>query len=446
MRKARRGRTIRGMDPAVIEASYPVTFRQADAERLGTHLGQRNSVDLVGMKRVGISNFLRFFLNHPDVVQAYIGGSDKHLFIPIDLNDLVERELFPFWALTLKRIVDATEASSLPDEVKRRIDSLFVVSIQSQDLFFVVDSVRHALVKIVQYGYMPTLFFLRFDRITNVVNTAFFDNLKGLHDATHQKLAYVFTSFRTLHELSPAIFTKASLGAFVHPLYISPATDQDMRVIYQAYVNRTRLRLRRSAEDELFKLVGGNNQYLQLALILLDEKKINREDDAQMMQVVKEDERIMLQSEELWESLTKQEQDVLLKVLSQKRITDIEKRDAAYLWDSGFIATKEGVDTLFSPLFIHFMRGRQKRVGQEKEQVHFSKKENLLFLHLQAHIHMICEREAIVEAVWPEYTEVGISDWAIDRLVARVRAKLRRQGSPLEIRTIRTRGYQLLSS
>jgi DNA-binding winged helix-turn-helix (wHTH) protein len=47
--------------------------------------------------------------------------------------------------------------------------------------------------------------------------------------------------------------------------------------------------------------------------------------------------------------------------------------------------------------------------------------------------------------VWPEVEELGVSDWAIDRLVARVRNKLKLQKSGFEIQTIKTRGYKLIS-
>jgi len=84
------------------EALYPISFRQKDAGALGNQLKNRNSVVLIGMKRVGISNFLRFFLNHKEIAKTYIADGAAHLLIPVDLNDLVEREVFPFWILTLK--------------------------------------------------------------------------------------------------------------------------------------------------------------------------------------------------------------------------------------------------------------------------------------------------------------------------------------------------------
>ncbi|MBI2034561.1 MAG: hypothetical protein HYT11_02390, partial [Candidatus Levybacteria bacterium] len=186
------------MRSSVIEVTYPLSFRSGDAQKLGKHLFHSHSVDLIGMKRVGISNFLRFFLYRRDIVKTYIDPSEQYLFVPVDLNDLVEQEIFPFWTLTLKRIVDASFHGTLPDAVKQRIESSFLDSIQSRDLFLLIDSVRNALVQIVEHGMTPVVFLLRFDRMKDVITPELFANLQGLKDATHQRLSYVFTSFRSL--------------------------------------------------------------------------------------------------------------------------------------------------------------------------------------------------------------------------------------------------------
>ena len=124
------------MEPEIIEANYTLNFREEEARVLGEHLLHRHNVELVGMKRVGISNFLRFFLYHKNVTTTYVGDKN-YLFIPVDLNDLVERELFPFWTLTLKRITDAVNSSAAPKSLKSEIEALFLSGIQSQDLFFI---------------------------------------------------------------------------------------------------------------------------------------------------------------------------------------------------------------------------------------------------------------------------------------------------------------------
>lgn len=439
-----KGYTIQPMDQSIIEVTYPLSFREIDAKALGEHLKHRHSVDLIGMKRVGISNFLRFFLYRSEVVPMYISSDQKHLFIPVDLNDLVEREIYPFWSLTLKRIVDVVNASYLPGVNKEKIESLFENSIQLQDLFLMIDSVRQALREAMSQGVHVTLFFLRFDRMRDAVTPQFFDNLQGLRDATHQKLSYVFTSFRSLDKLPPTAFPKASLSVFSQQMYVKPAEKEDTLVVYNSYKERYKLMLSPEVEEELFRLVDGYVQYLQLALIVLHEKKMVIPSRGELFDVLLSDERISLQSEELWESLDREEKEVLLQVVRGEKLSADARTKAAYLWDTGFVHEKKGELSVFSPLFAKFLK-RKEETASQSAAVHFSKKEHMLYTLLEQHVDQICERETIVETVWPEYRELGVSDWAIDRLVARVRVKLKQQKSPYEIVTIRTRGYKLAS-
>lgn len=433
------------MDVSVTEVTYPVTFREEDAKRLGEHIRNRHSVEMIGMKRVGISNFLRFFLYHKDIVTTYISKEQKFLYIPVDLNDLIEREIYPFWSLTLKRIVDTIERSYLPGLDKEKIESLFLTSIQSQDLFLTIDSVRRALVDITSAGVHPTLFFLRFDRMRQVVTPQFFDNLQGLKDASHQKLSYVFTSHRGLEDLSPTVFNKASVSVFAQPMYLKPAKVIDMQAIYETFNERYSVSLTPELEKGLFDYAGGYVQYLQLGLIMLSEKR-NEEKlktKEELFELLKTDERILLQSEEIYDSLTKSEKEVLEKAVKEENITPDEKKQAKYLWDTGILLEEKGKDTIFSPLFTYYLKKQLDKSVSDSKNVHMTKKENMLFELLNVHKDEICEREEIVEKVWPEYKEFGVSDWAIDRLVARVRAKIKQQGSNYEIITIRTRGYKL---
>jgi len=430
------------MDTRVAEASYPLSFRQEEAKNLGQYLKQRQSVNLIGMKRVGISNFLRFFLYHKDTVKTYIGREHQHLFMPIDLNDLVEREIYPFWTLTLKRIVDACEASALPADTKKKVASLFLKGMQSQDLFVVVDNVRQALSLIVENDMYPTLFFLRFDRLKEAFNISFFDNLEGLYNAGHERVVFVFTSYKSIDRIFPS--AKTSLSAFAQHMYILPTTNEDMKIIYKAYIKRFNFSLSGSVEKALFELVSGNVQYLQIALIILNEKgRGNIKTRDGLLQALLADERVTLESEELWESLSKDEKKVVLDVAKKQKIPDTEKVKNSYLWETGFIVEEGETRRIFSPLLEHYVLHFEREEQKKTQVVHLTRKEHLLFTLLESHLGEICEREKIIEVVWPEYREFGVSDWAIDRLVARVRVKLREQHSPYEIVTVRTRGYKL---
>ncbi len=429
------------MENNVVEGEYPIVFRQNDARELGQYIKSRQSVVLIGAKRVGISNFLRFFIHHKNIAKTYIDGSKNHFFIPVDLNDLVELDIYPFWTLTLKRIVDSLEKSKLPKEIKNKIQSSFLDSIQSQDRFITIDSVRRSLISIVESGILPTLFFIRFDRIKDVVTPEFFANLQGLRDATHHKLTFVFTSFRSLDVLFPTVFAKTSLYAFSRNIYIKPAKKEDAKIIFKTYVKHSKVNMSSKTERELFDAVGGYVQYLQLALISLTQDYKSELRPENVFEYLAKDERIALASEELWESLNDQEKSLLTKIIINDSITKEEIEKNKYLWDTGFIVKEKDRIRLFSPIFDYYVKQIEKKTPNSLAE--FTKKENLLFNFLKTNYDAICEREQIVENVWPEVEELGVSDWAIDRLVARVRHKLKLQNSNFEIKTIKTRGYKL---
>lgn len=431
------------MTSTVIETNYPLTFRKEEAKELGRHLKNRHSVVLIGMKKVGISNFLRFFLNNKDIPGTYIKDYKKHLFITIDLNDLVECETNPFWTLTLKRIVDYVSDSLMDEKTKNKINSLFLESIQLQDLFYTIDSVRLALSIITQQGFIPTLFFLRFDRMKNSVNSEFFANLEGIK-ASNQQVAFVFTSYQPLKKLFPLSLPKTSWTFFFKNTYIPPAKREDVRIVFEAYKKRFGVSIPEDLINYLFELVDGYTQYLQLALIFLHESKGQIKTKEDIYLGLGNDERINFQSEELWESLDKTQQEVIFKIANNEKILPEEKKKTLYLWSTGFIKTVGSSNHIFSQLFQDYVRKKAKATNGKEENSDLSKKENLLFTFLKDNKDKICEREEIIDVVWPEEEELGVSDWAIDKLVARVRNKLKLQKNNFEIQTIKTRGYRLI--
>lgn len=432
------------MRQLVVEASYPLYFREDATKKLADLLKRRQSVELVGMKRVGINNFLRFFLFNKQVHKKYLLEKQNDVFILVDLNDLIERELFPFWRLTLKRIADAVEESTVSESLKKKIAQLFITSLQTSDSFLTYDAVREAFVELSQEC-NPTLFFTRFDRLQDVVTPEFFNNLESMREATHQKLAYVFTGFRELDTMAPDVFAKKSFYGFSQVMYMHPATYQDVDVMLLAFLEQYDMKLTKQFIQTIIDLSGGHAQYLHLLLVILDE--LHREKHIitpeEFTRVVKQDERAMLLSEEVWDNLTSEEQDILQKVVNKEKITPTDKEEGRYIWDTGIVTTEGKVNELFTPLFEEFLV--KKGQARDSGTVDLSKKEHILFSLLKQYENTICEREKIVEEVWPEYQQYGVSDWSIDRLVARLRGKLKKQKSPYEIITIRTRGYKLVT-
>ena len=456
------------MMDSMIETEYPLSFRKKEAKELGEHLKLRHSVELVGTKRVGISDFLRFFLYRRGIVQKYIERREFHLFISVDLNDLVELEIFPFWILTFKRINDAVQTAAVSEKLKREINLLFLDSIQERNTFLTLENIRQALSKIVKAKIIPTLFLIRFDRIVGVCDSQFFSNLEGLIDASARKLAYVFTSFRKIDETANAQFSRNFLHVFQNIIYIRPANFTDTKVVFDAFKKRYKISPKNKLEKKLIDVSGGHIQYLHLSIIILQaEMKREKIDEGEIFGAISKDERINLQSEEIWESLKIGEQKVLLKVYKGENFSVQEQNDAQYLWETGIVRLRDikrgpsslailrlkdkrgpslsiGKPEIFSPLFENYL-DREIEKKQQTSGADFTKKEKMLYEHLRQHLDRVCEREKIIEAVWPESEELGVSDWTIDRLVARLREKLKIQKSKYQVVTVKTRGFKLTS-
>jgi len=428
------------MEFEVIEQTYPEDFRKDLTKELSEHLNKRDSVVFIGMRRVGISNYLRFFLYHKKL-KARFTGKPGHLFIPVDLNDLVERTVFPFWVLTLKRISDSVAGGEFDPKTKKYIETLFLDGIQSKSLFLLIENIKKALNKILEEGVYPTIFFIRFDRISEAASAEFIANLEGVKDATNNKLAFVFTTSRGLNSISPKVFSHTSLSLAESEMFLEPAGRADLKIICDAYIKRFGLHISEELEAELINLTGGYIQYLQLALIALNEPDTHIKNPKDLLGYLLRDERINLQSEELWEDLNSSEQQILLKVLNNQKLNDKDLKENKYLLDSGFLTPKLKI---FSPVFESFLHIKNEAGEGSNGKIELSKKEHLLFTYLKENLGEICEREAIIEAVWPEEEALGVSDWAIDRLVARLRKKIKEEGE-FEIVTIKTRGFKLIS-
>jgi Transcriptional regulatory protein, C terminal len=426
----------------VIESGYPIQFRDKESQQLGQYIKQQKSVVLIGMKRVGISNFLRFFINHPDVPSIYIKSSQKQLFVQVDLNDLIERNLSAFWTLLLTRVVDAAENSNLPESDKKACRKLFVQSIQLKDHFFTLDSVRKVLETIVASGLYPTLFLIRFDRLSEVFTEDFFGNLLGLRDSLKQQMSYVFTSHRALPELSPTIFKKQFLTTFTKDMYLPVATHEDMNIIAQTLIDQYHVNPDEHVLKQILTLSGGYVQYMQYALIRLHDMGSVHPSDS-LLTDLSSDEQILFQSEELFDSLSKTEKELLLQIQQGVQPTADVKDKTIYLWNTGIVQEVNGTTSLFSPLFASYVGSLSVNTQLGKD---FTKKEFALFTYLESHVGALCEREALIDAVWPESHEMGVSDWAVDRLVARLRSKLKAQHSPYQIETVVTRGYKLIKT
>lgn len=415
-----------------IENSYQENFRKNEIKELTSQLDFRRSVIIMGMKRVGISYFLKYFVNN-------VTRTKNHIYVSVDLNELFEKSLLAFWRLTLKRFVDQIKASVNEDNLKKEAENHFAQAIQSGDLFLTIEAIRSCLSLLDSGKYQTTIFFIRFDRLKGIFSSQFYSNIENLMFSTGGSLAYVVTSDRELNDIAPKIFDKSSTSFFFKPIYLKPANKKDSKSIFSSLKNKYFLELDNEVEDLLLDLSAGHFQYLQISFAIITElnKKLKLEE---LKQKILKDERIILQSEELFTSLNSVEKDTLIKAVSKQKFERTSENE--YLWKTEILNEKNEV---FSPLLQHYIQDFVI-TKESKPTVELTKKENLLYKLLSKKMGELVERDAVVNEVWPEYKEYGVSDWSIDKLIARLRKKLKIIAPNYTIQTIKTRGFRLVSA
>jgi DNA-binding winged helix-turn-helix (wHTH) protein len=281
--------------------------------------------------------------------------------------------------------------------------------------------------------------------LQDVITSEFFRNLQGMIDATNHKLAYVFTSYRELNAIRPDVFDKQSLLSFSHKLYLKPAQEEDMMVILESLEHKYQMALNEDLKQAVLSYAAGHVQYLHLMMFLLNESSDLRDASPEsFFGSALKDERIVLQSEELYDALSDHEQQVLIDALSAELSVTEAAHQARYLIESGYIY--EDADKkvhAFNPFFETYLKDHLKK-HVTPSQSNLTKKEQLLYEILKEKKGEICERDDIVRYVWAECSEVGVSDWAVDRLVSRLRTKLRDIEQNAKIKTVKTRGFMLV--
>jgi len=433
----------------IIESHYPISFRKKDTEALTQTIKRHESVCLVAMKKVGISTFVRhYFYNNELKKQQFGDDTDRYLFIYCDCNDLLEVTDRAFWILLLTRCAEGLAGSCANQKVKKEGDKLFLRALSAKDSFIYFDSLRKIAELIsANTDLYVTFFLLRFDRLQPIFDKNIGNNLYALIDKVKGRLSYITTSVRPLNEIAPNTFSQ-NLPIFVRSQYIAPASLRDMKSI-QNYLNLVPTycpKLTGTLQKTIIEIGSGHITISRIIVIVISEWNDIPEKKSEIMHKLLRDERINMACEEIWENLIHEERYLIQDILTKKR-PQIPATES-FLLKSGVLIVNNGIVSLFSPLFKQWVA--KKIESFTSNGIHdLTKKEELLLNLLQSKNIEICRREEIIEQVWPEYQnseDLAVSDWAIDRLVSRLRKKIKMIDTyqSWRIVTLRSRGYRLL--
>lgn len=163
---------------------------------------------------------------------------------------------------------------------------------------------------------------------------------------------------------------------------------------------------------------------------------------------------LLSKAQYVWNSLNSSEQNVLIKIITKKPLTDLKEiHSLEFLQQTGWIIRQREIYKPTILLLEEYVRSKvlkftleyiNKTIQLNKVPIDtvFSDKERII-LQLLLQKKNLVNRDEIASAIWKEKTESLYSDWAIDKLISRLRKKLQSLGLENTIKTVRRSGFIL---
>jgi len=237
----------------------------------------------------------------------------------------------------------------------------------------------------------------RFDALSDGADRAISSSLRALRDAHKYQLTFVIATRTPLDQHSEL----AELF-YAHTLWLGPLSESDARWNVRRYAQRKSLDWGDDVADKMIEITWGYPALLRAA------------------------------SEAYAMGAKLEIQSVGEHPAVQRRVAEfwVDEPSEGALRESGLAG---------QPLL------RFGRAPEDFDTSQLTAKEHLLLEYLKSHPGEVCEKDALIQAVWPEdeIYERGIRDDSLAQLVRRLRVKIEPDpSSPRYIHTVSGRGYR----
>lgn len=454
----------------------PDTLRREDGAYILHRVADGDCSAVVGVSNTGKSYLLRSLASGHVRHQLLGEQVCDDIFVYVDFNLMLEATEQGFYELILRCLME--ELAQQDSDGRRpgseaqylsRLQRAYETLVAPPSAFQISLSFSEGLTAVCRgTPNNLALLFDEFDEPFEQIEGRVFLNLRALKDKYRQRLSYVTATNRRLsnirrgRDVDEFVELFEPFTQFLGPL---PKADVDQIVAWVAvqegytFDDQDRGFLYHHADGHLGLLLAVSRALGEVT----GEPVRDAGQDWLIHRQVREqlDQELNVQGEcrKLWDDLTETQQDTLMAVVGTEEETDERALDS--LRKKGLI--RQGEELLFSPVFEGFVR-RQRltrrrryegvRVDVESGTVWVDSRqtstltdlEYRLLLLLYGRLNKLCDKYAIVEAVWGEEYIDQVDDARIDKLLSRLRAKIEPDPrNPRYILTIRGRGYKLIT-
>lgn len=295
---------------------HPATYRAPQMGLLAQWIDARLSGSVVGWRGSGRSNLLGFLCHRPEVLRTYLAHPERVvILVPVDLNNLPARTLSAFYRVVLRAFYELRHR--LPPDLQTPAAELFQAHRAATDPFLPQSALRELLLHAQACSYRVVLVMDRFDASCPMLTPAMGDTLMGLRDSFRDTLSYIVGVRQSLTYLEPLNLPDDLLRLLTaHTCYLGPYAPPDAR---QMIAQVTRVSPRPPGEAEVQAILALSGGYPTLIKATCDWWLLTtpRPPLPQWQTALLATPVTQHSLQELWQSLTGEEQEVLGEVVRQ---------------------------------------------------------------------------------------------------------------------------------
>jgi tRNA A-37 threonylcarbamoyl transferase component Bud32 len=441
---------------------YALAYRAAEASQVMGWIKAGQSGCILGLSGGGKSNLLRFLLRE-NVRQHYLGQDCANFaLVLIDLLALTECTEWAVCELILDRLLAQLGVLGIDEKIIGEMASVHHDVIRSKDLTAAYRALERCMgILCRQPAQHVAILFNYFDSAFQTLNPPLFHCLRAIRDTYKDQVSYVIAvtndliSLRdNLDEVEPFYYLVSR-----NICYLGPLNETDTRYRIRFLAAQQSVEMSDQDTTRLIKLCGGYPSLLKAILDLLwdlhQEKSL-----AEIAPTLLDEPAVQTECRKVWKSLSESEQTALCALACGAQ-ADLQMLHR--LKRRGVVRQDQSETLIFSPLFADFVRRQALPfstigivISRSPQRVQIDGRciealtelEFEMLCYLYEHRGQVCTKDELIANVYhQQYDRMagGVTDEALQTLMARLRAKIDPDGKQLRyIVTVRGEGYKFV--
>lgn len=445
------------------ESLYPPNSWFETIKKLLVFAKEGNSSQLIALPGVGRATVLKLLSYNTPLRKHHLKEQNTWFhFVHVDFLEIKEKPLPEVIKFLFLSLINSLKERDLTKEYQKTY-SLFKDSLATNDELVLFDGLKHTLDFLCLEKQLTVVFlFDKFEMHIKSLSEDLFSKLAILRSRAKYRFSVVFSLDRPLEDyFDPSFFGNFYPTLAGHKIYL-PVTDSPSIEFRIGYIEKaTGKTLPPATKNKLLELTGGHANYTRIAVEELCGNSESRIQSSELLEFLLSNKAIRSVSYEIWETLTAEEQKLLISIIHNSSfiIQEVDSKTTSYLYNTGLLKNAK----IAIPLFEDFVKFRAQQKTTEKifldsktqaiKKGEFVISDNLtslefkLLCFLIASEEIIVSRDEIIQGVWKDtQTTAGVSEEALDQLIFRLRRKIEDDpNNPIHIQTIKGRGFRFTS-